>query len=224
MLTGDSFRPSPTCAFSDFKIICGAEYDVDRIILASHSGYFKRLFESEHRDIAGSKLTLSVDSCAAVSAMIQYFYGLSYDKHLIEPLARRHGFVVPENLLYFHSTVFTVANKYDVPGLKDLALEKFHGAATVYNYGGPQSPGPEMLATALMEAVPHVCQHTPVGDNRLREFVVSRFAVDDRRLLKVCEKAMFDKLVMDVPEFARDLIPALTGVRMRRSDTDVRGK
>ena len=69
-----------------------------------------------------------------------------------------------------------------------------------------------------MEAVPHVYNHTPDADFRLREFVVNRFAIYDKRLLKVCGKEMFDKLIMDVPEFARDLIPALAGVKMKESD------
>lgn len=180
--------------FSDFKIIAGeSEYEVHRVVLTAHSGYFKRLFQSKYKEVDERKVTLRDDPSAAVEAMIQFFYRFAYNP----PTSKA---------LFHHSTVFTLADKYEISALEEVAFEKLTGT--------PERT-PDALAKDLMKAAPHVYTHTPPTDDRLRKAVVEKLIKNNNEVLKACEKGSFDKTLQEVSELACDLIPALTGIKMK---------
>lgn len=203
-------------SFADFKIECGDEkYDVHRLILATHSRYFKRLFESNSKESTERKITLHDDPPTAVKAMVQYFYSLDYALHRDE--------LNVHVMLHVHSTIFNLADKYDIAPLKDLALEKFKAASTTDSnlVFSAVNDATEALSAATIETVPHVYHYVPPTDHRLRQLVVQQFRRDDRQLLHASEKGAFDRLVLKVPEFARDLTAALTGIKIKVAETVV---
>lgn len=183
--------------FSDFKIIAGeTEYEVHRVVLSAHSGYFNRLFRSKFKEADEREVTLRDDPPLAVKAMIQYFYRFSYD-------AWTTG-----HLLH-HSTIFTLADKYEIAALKELACQNFASATHSFVFSA------DTLAKNLMAVAPHVYTHTPPTDDRLRKKVVEVFVRNEKEILKACQKGVFNQMLQEVPELACDLIPALTGIKMK---------
>lgn len=209
-----SCDPTSGSSFSDFKIVCaGKEYNVHRIILASHSGYFKRLFQSNFKEVDEQKVELKEDPEAAVAAMMRYFYSFEYSAARIllsYKKGERPGF------LEGHSWMFTIADKYDVPGLKDLAFSEFVGLAKYYQHWKDW----HYMAYGLMKAVPHIYQNTPPTDQRLRDFVVKCFS-EKEDLLGACRKDTFDAVMQEVPEFAGDLVRAMGRVKMIEAESVV---
>lgn len=194
-------------SFSDFKIICaGKEYNVHRVILASHSGYFKRLFVSVFKEAEEQKVELHGDPEGGVAAMIEYFYSFNYNAFNIQKSYKEKEKPV---LFHIHSSVFTIADKYDIPGLKDLALSNFVKLMDSYIAAKSWEP----MARRMIKTVPRIYQNTPPTDPRLRKLIVKCFA-NKNCLLDACYKAAFDATVQEVPEFASDLVRAMGKVNM----------
>lgn len=103
-------------------ICAGKECNVHRAILASHFGYFKRLFASVMKKAAEQKVELNEDPEGTVAALIEYLYSFDYNAFNIR---RSYKKKEKPTLFDVQSSVFTIADRYDIAGLKDLAFSNF---------------------------------------------------------------------------------------------------
>lgn len=207
-LIGSHSQVNDLKAYCDFTIIHGEKtYRVHRLVLATHSNYFQRLFAPGFQDAREHIITLHEDSELAVRMMMQYFRTLDRKVTSISDDVR--------HLLCAHSAVFAIADKYLVSGLKDVAFDKFVDEATSMPVAFEGNSNRERLAAVLLKAVPHVFLNTPPADDRLRKWVVNRFLERENELLKRCGKASFDKVVREVPEFASEMLLAVTSISLK---------
>jgi DNA-directed RNA polymerase subunit RPC12/RpoP len=128
--------------FSDFTIICdGKEYHVHRCFIAPQSKYFERAFTGMFKEGAERKIELKEDLVSMVDRMVHIFYNFNYDAYdVLQPVpagkALSPGQKQPQPnsnfyALRIHVKMYCIADKYDIPALRTLALEKFKVACSV---------------------------------------------------------------------------------------------
>ena len=191
-------------ASTDFTIICGtASFKVHRLVTSIHSDYFRCLCapDSPFQESAARKVTLQDDPTLAVRLLLDYFYTFDYPEPM-SSIAPAEADTNPRNSLEAYSQVFTVADKYAVPGLRDLALKKFKSATKPVF--GLTPAFRRTLAKDLVVAIPHVYHNTPPKDRSLRDAVLAPW--EDGDLLKFVEKSVLLGLFEEVPEFAAELL------------------
>lgn len=106
------------------------------------------------------------------------------------------------NRLYLNSEMYSIADKYDIPSLKDKAAGKFY--ATTYEVH-PQRRGWGMSLRSrpstvdeIMEVISHIYSSTPDGDRRLRDRAVEIVLY---YLREVRNHPGLRDLMLAVPEF-----------------------
>lgn len=184
-------------ASSDFKIICGNDtYDVHRFVISIHSGYFKRLCEGGFQDATERRVTLHDDPPFAVKLMVDWFYNFDYMASSAETW-----------VLKVHSAMFTLADKYDIPKLKTLAL------ARVQLFSAPSFPNNQLESRCLnmLFATLHAFKNAPPTDDCLCKALVVGWVVDDKRILRHTDKDDLEYAMTKVPEFASALVEELCG-------------
>lgn len=113
--------------FSDFTILCdGKEYHVHRCFIAPQSKYFECACAGMFKEGAECKIELKEDQAAMVDRMVHYFYNFDYDDSDISHTAPKM-----RSSLRIHVQMYSLGDKYDIPGLRTLALEKFKNASSV---------------------------------------------------------------------------------------------
>ena len=71
------------------------------------------------------------------------------------------------NRLDLNAQMYSIADKYDIPSLKEKAVEKFDAAMMLANEGKNQHTGAS-LVDEVIEAIPTIYALTPDEDHRLR--------------------------------------------------------
>lgn len=185
-------------------------------MISLHSSYFKSICEGSFKEGVERRVDLQDDAPLAVWAMVDYFYTFEY-----EDLMDMHsglGESRPHNSIQGHSQVFTAADKYDVPGLCELACNRF-AAATLLDTLIPCSGSfYHKLAADLMAAIAHVYNHTPPDDHRLRDAAVSAWEAKGKSLLVHVNKADLQALFAEVPDFGVDVLARIANIPIGRYD------
>ena len=77
------------------------------------------------------------------------------------------------NRLYLNAQMYSTGDKYDIPSLKEKAVEKFDTAIWEMYANKRKNPpiGPD-LVDEIIVAIPHIYRSTPDTDRRLRDRVV----------------------------------------------------
>lgn len=143
--------------------------------------------------------------------MVHYFYAFDYP----DPVFSVFGPGGPDNPrspLEAHSQVFTLADKYDVPGLRELASTKFTAAMKPRHI--LTSAFQTKLAADLLVAIPHVYANTPPKDDRLRKAARATWKVNGGNLLKYVDGVDLEEVVQREPEFAVELLADVAGVEI----------
>ncbi|KAH6643553.1 hypothetical protein C7974DRAFT_429630 [Boeremia exigua] len=178
------------------------DYHVDRSIMCHHSNWFAKVYsKANYSKMSKRVVDLSADDPGAVAAMIQYCYQLDYGDTRTNSNSSLYSIVA----LRPHLDTYLLAERYGMPGLQKLAVQKY-----------------EKLAVAVL---------TAVGDEE--EFVRSiqdlytpsrRTRADELRRLsvKLCadhlgsavlgigkEVSGIIALMDEVPEFRSDLFEEL---------------
>ena len=178
-----------------------------------HSTYFKRLCEGSFKESTERMVILREDPTPAVKALVQYLYEFNYDNPMNHVPDSYDSFPYPQNTLEAHAQEFTVADKYDIPGLKDLAVAKF-------KYLMDRSDKKYTFeAEDLLKATPYIYRHSPPSDDRFRLALVNAWGACGGRRLEHANKDDFEALLREVPELASDLISGLAGVAVGRLAT-----
>lgn len=170
-----------------------------------HSGFFGRLCANGSVNHTKQSATLYGDEPRAIDAMIEYFYTFK-----ILPRARSVGEKI-DNFAHVLSTIFTTADKYNITNLKDLAVEEIRhclewcGAATSLS-----KYELEEATARLLVATVHAYATAPPKDDRMKKILLEAW-LSDGSMIKKAPKAKFDQALAEVPEFAADVIAALSG-------------
>jgi hypothetical protein len=120
--------------------------------------------------------------------MIDFFYSTDYDGDVLE--------VANTSVLQLHAQMFLLADQYDIPGLLSIAAKKFR-ARCIDSWD----------ALELLQSMRDLYKLTPPSMIRLREFacVVIRGHLPEM-LDDAVTAECFEKTVLEVPEFAKDLL------------------
>ena len=154
------------------------------------------------KEAQNGTMELKDENLEAVDSMINYFYSFNYESHLYEGAF--------SDLLELHASVYAVADKYDVPDLKQLAARKFSRDAAV---------------VLIEKRTPFGGFHeaytsTPTTDRVLRDMVVEFWAAGGATLIKQQGREAVEKFLRDTPDFAHDLAMKYS----ERPDTPFRGE
>lgn len=130
----------------------------------------------------------------AVRAMLQYFYRLDYDSDYSSNLP----------LLSFHAVIYTIADKYNVSGLKSLAARKF---GTIVEQ---QWTDDEEFMLDFFDAIHYIYNNTLESDHLLRDIAVATVQKHVDKLLNpdTASRSVFlegKSLLSECPDFAVDL-------------------
>lgn len=120
--------------------------------------------------------------------LIDFFYSTDYDEDLPE--------VANTSVLQLHAQMFLLADQYDIPGLLFIAVKKFR-ARCVNSWD----------ALEFLHSMREIYKLTPPAIIRLRETacVVIRGYLPEM-LDDAVTADCFEKTVLEVPDFAKDLL------------------
>ena len=158
---------------------------------------------------AGSgRVELKEDRVEAVERMITYFYTFDYEDSVrIRPLPEIED-PKPATTAEINAHVYAVADKYDVPALKSLALEKFRAecqdiaaGTTILNEGNI------IDASALELRRITYTTFSQLGPyHELHEIVVWIWLLGGQELWEYFSEEQREQLLSDLPSFALALI------------------
>ncbi|KAF2184017.1 hypothetical protein K469DRAFT_580417, partial [Zopfia rhizophila CBS 207.26] len=186
--------------FSDLVVRCrDDEYHVHRIIMCSQSQWFAKVCAKAFAT-ATQNIDLSADDPDAVDAMLQYCYQLDYaDKFLGLSSA---GYTI--YTLTPHIDIYLLAERYSIPGLKQLAIEKFETRAAVLSRV-------EVNKDKFFQAIRIIYASTRLGDDDLRKVAVKLCADQSEQYIlqggKTATRVF--KLMDEIPAFRMDFIKEL---------------
>ncbi|KAH7012085.1 uncharacterized protein B0I36DRAFT_299993 [Microdochium trichocladiopsis] len=147
--------------YSDLTIASTTkEYAVHRAIICTRSEFFAGWCRSRFKEVDAGILSLPDDDPSVVDAMIRYFYHLDYDV----PVKRPQG--QGDTRLLFNAKMYTLADKYLIHGLKDLAVSKFKSASSKHETVDIQD---------FLDATQVAYSYTNENDRVLREAVLETF-------------------------------------------------
>ncbi|KAI7231966.1 hypothetical protein KC330_g6138 [Hortaea werneckii] len=175
---------------ADFTLICGSDrYPVHRLLLALHSVYFERLFDTKFEETLTGECELHDDHPATIALMIKYFYSFDYatDANTDENFA---------NTLEMHAHVYVVADKYGVEDLKQLACRKFTDLVPEIV---PQNLDPTDALRTIYTATPDQ------ESNKLRGVATTAWCLLSHQIVDYIGQAAGDQLLRDVPELAVEM-------------------
>ncbi|RYO37466.1 hypothetical protein AA0111_g2145 [Alternaria arborescens] len=196
--------------YSDFVITCGTDtYNVHKNVVCTRAGFFKGAEGfTAGQEGATAKADLSEDEPEIVKLLVQYLYEGEYDvtltdmAHLALPVccpdwaSRTKGIVASQLLV--SAKMYGIGDKYDVPGLKQLALAKFSFACEKYWESQQFAP-----------AAHYAFSTTPESDKGLRDIVAKTIADHMKTLNSPVAEALlneFNGLAMGVLKIrAKDL-------------------
>lgn len=95
-----------------------------------------------------------------------------------------------------HAAMYALGDKYDVTLLKDTALFNFNKLTT--------KASPRDLQ-GFIESIPIVYSSTPDSDRALRNAIREKITANPSQFLHEDVKALYQKVLFEVPEFSWDL-------------------
>ena len=126
--------------------------------------------------------------------MVNFFYSMDYDDNISEVTEQETG---PRlSLLQLHARIFTLGDRYDIPGLRDVAVKKYSSRCAV-------SRDP----LELIESICDVYERTTASVRQLRN---AACVLTRRKLPKMLDDeavmTVYEKVLSEVPEFTRDIL------------------
>ncbi|KAK3659701.1 hypothetical protein LTR56_001064 [Elasticomyces elasticus] len=105
--------------YTDLTIRCGdREWQVHKVVVCAQSPFFAKACDGSFKEAGEGVITLVEDDPRVVDAMFNYMYTFDYDES-----SNPDSTEMPQ--LVFDVYVLTLADKYDMPDLAQLATTKF---------------------------------------------------------------------------------------------------
>lgn len=126
--------------------------------------------------------------------MVSFFYSMNYDDDVPEQTGKEPGPLI--SLLQLHARMFALGDRYDIPGLRDVAVKKYFSRSTV-----------SWLPLEFLESIYDVYGRTPASVLQLRNAagVLARKNLP-RMLDDDAVATVYEKVLTEVPEFTKDLL------------------
>lgn len=126
--------------------------------------------------------------------MVDFFYSMNYDDEIAEATEQETPLDI--SLLQLHARMFALGDRYDIPGLRDVALEKYTSrCATLAE------------PVEFIESIYDVYERTPTSIKQLRNAACTGMRKDLREMLEDKTVAtIYEKVLVEVPEFTRDML------------------
>ncbi|CAH0025793.1 unnamed protein product, partial [Clonostachys rhizophaga] len=173
-----------TDTFSDVVIVCeDQEFKVHKLVLACHSKYFEKQLNGNWKESLEKKIEIQDFDSGIVESMLRYMYSFNYNN------------IRGVSSMVYDAQVYQIADKYDIPTLKEYSKDRFNTAITT---------GWNMDEFPL--AINVVYESTPSEDRGLRDLVVETSLLHLDSLL---EQDGFGNILRTSADFSADLIPFL---------------
>jgi len=145
------------------------------------------------QEAASNTIDLEDDDPAIIRRMVNYMYQLDYT---YEPKAEHET-----SHMMIDVQMYAIADKYDIPGLKRLAILKFRGLTNA-----------SWKTPAFPEAIKAIYETTPDSDRGLRDVVLKKSVEHSKTLFKA--ETGFKEMLQEAPSFASDLAKELSEGRI----------
>ncbi|TRX91084.1 hypothetical protein FHL15_008066 [Xylaria flabelliformis] len=160
--------------YSDLTISCGqSRYRVHKALVCPQSDFFIAACGAGFKETREGIVDLPDDDPWAVKMMIHYFYHFEYDTQSIWEFPQNSSEATHASLseasqmpssLVLHAKIYALAEKYNICGLKDFALQEFKAAA-IEHWATP----------GFLDAAREAYISTIEADRGLRDVVVTTF-------------------------------------------------
>ncbi|KAI0859965.1 hypothetical protein F4860DRAFT_481275 [Xylaria cubensis] len=160
--------------YSDLTISCGqSRYRVHKALVCPQSNFFTAACGAGFKETRERIVDLPDDDPWAVKMMVHYFYHFEYDTQSVMESSQNSSEATHASLgeasqipssLVLHAKIYALAEKYNICGLKDFALQEFKAAAAEHW----ATPG-------FLEAARVAYISTIEADRGLRDVVVTTF-------------------------------------------------
>ncbi|KAK7419798.1 hypothetical protein QQX98_003171 [Neonectria punicea] len=108
-----------TDTLSDVVVTCdGQEFKVHGVILSAHSKYFATALNGKWKESSEKKIEIKDFDASVVEAMLRFMYSFDYTN------------TYSTSTMVYDAQVYQIADKYDVPALKEHSKAKFGVAIT----------------------------------------------------------------------------------------------
>lgn len=126
--------------------------------------------------------------------MVEFFYSMSYDDEIPEETEQEAGYRF--SLLQLHARMFALGDRYDIPGLRDVAVKKYSSRGVVY-----------WEPVEYLESIYDVYRRTPASIRQLRNAACNLVRNNLRKMLDDEVIAItYDKVLDEIPEFTKDML------------------
>lgn len=183
---------------SYFKIICKGGFLVCSQLCCVERTLLLTPFQEEYTQ----ELELPAEEEFLIRRLLCYCYTTGYndepydDENDPPPHIEAPAYI---NRLHLNAQMYSTADKYDIPSLKEKAAAKFDAAIQKMHANGSMNLHTgASLVDELIEAIPHIYSSTPDGDRRLRDRAV-QVVLSKRR--EVQDHPDLQDLMEAVPEF-----------------------
>ncbi|KAF1985487.1 hypothetical protein K402DRAFT_394824 [Aulographum hederae CBS 113979] len=219
--------------YTDLRLVAGEKtYNVHRIVLCSQAKWFERLC-FRHKDLDKISINMNPktkDEEKMIATMVHYFYNSDYKDTagVVGLVGASKNEPFPEELGYWNQRIFNlriwgVGHQFDIPDLRELAIEKFCTVKGVTKYGLYKEEGSDETKVLVevdryfkdaCEMVYGMGSMCPFAFKRglindfAREF--NELRADTSKLMSVTENRVngfecYRKFASDNPEFRHDL-------------------
>lgn len=213
---------------SDVRITChGVIFRVHSRIISAHSATFRRPSEITFDQNGELDIRLDEGALIAVKCMVDYLYSLQYrlPKNTSRYLRTQQRSAFSPALA--HAQVYIIAEQCGLPHLGDLAITHLKGSLEVHTLAFIRTLGhfpalANLRAQEFISLTKYIYDNTPPYHGRLRSCLVDCMTISkfrevwcrrmiwDKKLVPWW-KEEFDELLAAVPEFASDLLSAVSG-------------
>ncbi|KAK2755537.1 hypothetical protein FQN54_006477 [Arachnomyces sp. PD_36] len=177
--------------FTDLTLICeGERFPVERAVVCPQSAVLDTACRRIFTDEPSGVFEMIEVAPSMVQKMVDFFYDGSYCTSIQEE--DEDG---PVSDLQVHTRMFALGDMYDVPALREFAVERFSRTLS------------SSTDLEVLESVPDVYELVPEAVNTLWGVLCGFVRLHIEQYLKDAEtREVFESITAEVPEFAADVL------------------
>ncbi|KAF2162826.1 hypothetical protein M409DRAFT_26682 [Zasmidium cellare ATCC 36951] len=193
--------------YSDLTIECGeSTWHVHRVVICAQSPFFDKACSNGFKETSSKLIKLEDDDPTIVREMLRYLYTGDYLEQTKEGEEGSRRSALSTNV-----HIHTIADKYDIPALGDVAISKFSARAA-------REWKTEAFAGAIEE------MYTSANENKepMHKAAVAIAAENAKTLLNDDCGQAFRKIAEAVPKFAAELSIEIVNMKEKMPPTFAR--
>lgn len=138
---------------------------------------------------------MAVMSYLELKKMVDFLYSMSYDDEIPNQTEEEAGNQCL-SLLQLHARIFALGDRYDIPGLRDVAVKKYSSRSLV-----------SWEPLEFLESIYDVYRRTPPSVRQLRDVAGNLMRKNLRNMVEDKVIATSYEMVIDeLPEFTKDIL------------------